>query len=310
MVFDSGEADGVPYLVMECLPGRTLADALANGPLPEDQVRQLALDLLGALGAAHALGIVHRDVKPGNILFSNEGRVKLADFGIAKSADLVDQTMTGQLIGTPAYLAPERLREEEASPATDLYSLGVVLYEALVGRKPFEGDTPVALAYAIDNSSPAPIRELLPAVDPGLDAAIHRALAKDPGDRFPDAAAMASVIAGGTPVERSEDATVFAASPTATEVFPVVGRDAPPAGAATTARRRRDEQPLRHRYYAIGAAAAVVLLAVLLLSRGRGDAGGGAVPATTTAPPVTVSTLAPPPALDDALRRLEDAIVP
>jgi serine/threonine protein kinase len=299
-VFDSGEADGVPYLVMECLPGRTLADALAEGPLPEDEVRQIALDLLGALGAAHALGIVHRDVKPGNVLFSNEGRVKLADFGIAKSADLADQTLTGQLIGTPAYLAPERLRGEEASPATDLYSLGVVLYEALVGRKPFEGDTPIALAHAIGNSSAAPIKEQLPTVDPALDAVIHRALAKDPGGRFPDATAMATAIVGGSPVERFGDATVFATSPTPTEVFPVAGSDAP-AVAGTT---------LQRRHYAMGGAAAVVLLAiVLLLSRGGDDAGGGAAPTTTTAT-APVSTLAPPPALEDALRRLERAVKP
>ncbi|MCU1375801.1 MAG: serine/threonine protein kinase, partial [Actinomycetia bacterium] len=310
-VFDSGEDDGVPYLVMECLPGRTLADALSEGPLPEDQVRELAVDLLGALGAAHALGIVHRDVKPGNILFTNEGRVKLADFGIAKSADLVDQTMAGQLVGTPAYLAPERLRGEEASPSTDLYSLGVVLYEALVGRKPFVGDTPIALAYAIDNSSPPPVQAQLPAIDAVLGEAIHRALAKDPAVRFPDAGSMARVISGEGLATRSGEATV-AASPMATEVFPAAAAPAgaPQANALTTARTWWDGQPATNRrYYAAATAVAVLLLAALLLS-GRG--GGGEQPAgqTTTTAPSTVATVAPPPALDDALRKLEDAVKP
>src|ERR1700722_18658090 len=133
MVFDSGEDDGVPFIVMERLPGRTLADEFLDGPLTLERARAVAREILSALGAAHAAGIVHRDVKPGNVLLTDDGHVKVSDFGIAKTVDDIDQTQTTELIATPQYLAPARLAGEPASSRSDLYSVGVLLYEATSG---------------------------------------------------------------------------------------------------------------------------------------------------------------------------------
>jgi non-specific serine/threonine protein kinase/serine/threonine-protein kinase len=194
-VFDTGEHEGVPYIVMERLPGNTLADRIAAGPLPPEDVRAIAVQVLGALGAAHAAGIVHRDVKPGNVLVAADGSVKIADFGIAKSIDVAsDLTGTGQVLGTPAYLAPEQVEGSGASPSSDLYALGVVLYEALTGQKPFAGPTPVAVAQAVVAGAHRPLAELRPDVDRPLTQAVERAMARDPADRFPSAASMAAAL--------------------------------------------------------------------------------------------------------------------
>ncbi|HEX2150241.1 MAG TPA: serine/threonine-protein kinase, partial [Actinomycetota bacterium] len=134
-VFDTGEHDGIPYIVMERLPGRTLADEIAGGPLSQERVRAVLLDMLEALGFAHRAGVLHRDVKPSNVLLTEDGTAKLADFGIAKMAGQ-NLTQTGNFVGTAAYLAPERLNGLPAGPESDLYSAGVVAYEALTGDKP------------------------------------------------------------------------------------------------------------------------------------------------------------------------------
>lgn len=304
-VFDSGESDGIPFLVMERLPGRSLADELRSGPLPEEQVRRLALDVLGALGAAHALAILHRDVKPGNLLFTDDGSVKLADFGIAKSADLADQTMTGQLVGTAAYLAPERLRGDDATPASDLYALGVVLYEAITGAKPFQGDTPISVAYAVDNTPAPRVRDTLVNVDPRLDEAIHRAMAKDPNRRYPTALDMAAALRESEPATVAAGTTV--AGPTATKVFAA----APAGGLAERGRRWWGGHDPRRRSYIVGGAAiAALVLLLVILTRGGGNSDHPVSP-TTTAPAESTAPLAPPPQpLDDAIRQLEKAVKP
>src|SRR4051794_27406716 len=198
-VYDTGEHDGIPFMVMERLPGETLADRIATGPVDQAWLRQVAGEVLAALAAAHAVGMVHRDVKPGNILLTADGHAKIADFGIAKSleasADRPDLTGTGQLLGTPAYLAPERLDGAPATVSADLYSLGVVLYEALAGRCPFAGDTPLAAARAVAAGEHLPLHELRPDLDPALAATVERAMARAPGDRFPSAEAMAAALA-------------------------------------------------------------------------------------------------------------------
>ena len=193
-VLDSGEIDGQPYMVMECLPGRTLKDALVDGPLGEQQAKAVARDILSALAAAHELGIVHRDVTPANILLTDDGRAKIADFGIAKSLEAGSQTLVGQVLGTPSYLAPERVRGEPATPSADVYALGVVLYEALSATKPFRRDSAVASARAVLSTMPAPLHDLRPDIDPAFAAAIDRAMAKDPAARPASAAAMRAEI--------------------------------------------------------------------------------------------------------------------
>lgn len=200
-VYDTGEDGGIPYIVMERLPGETLADRLRTGaPLDQAWVARVAGDVLGALDAAHGAGIIHRDIKPGNILIGENGCAKVADFGIAKSAEVdgshIDLTTTNLLIGTPAYLAPERISGEPATARTDLYALGVVLYEALGGKKPFSGPTPMSVALAIQHDDPPPLDEVRPDVDPHLAAVVRRAMARNAGERFASAADMLDALEG------------------------------------------------------------------------------------------------------------------
>ena len=222
-VYDTGEEDGTPYLVMERLPGESLADRLADGPVDPDWLRRLAGDVLGALGAAHAAGVVHRDIKPGNILIGEDGCGKVADFGIAKTAEEAtggDTTATGMLLGTPAYLAPERIDGQQATSSSDLYALGVVLYEALAGRKPFDGDTPLAVAHNVTHAEVSSLRTLRPDVEPAFAAAVERAMARDPAARFGSADEMRTALEGG-----DADATIRMAVPSPAPA-PAVG---PPA---------------------------------------------------------------------------------
>src|SRR3954453_11589788 len=176
-VHDSGEHAGTPYIVMERLSGQTLADVIAQGPLPQPQVRSILDDVLSALAVAHAAGILHRDIKPANILFSTSGQVKVADFGVAKSAASA-HTQTGQIVGTMAYLSPDRITGRPASVADDLYAVGVVGYEALTARKPFMQEDIAPLARAITEDQPPPLTELRPDVDPRLIDVIERAMSR------------------------------------------------------------------------------------------------------------------------------------
>jgi non-specific serine/threonine protein kinase/serine/threonine-protein kinase len=310
-VFDTGEEDGQPYIVMERMPGETLADRIASGPVDLEWLRRVAGDVLGALGAAHAAGMVHRDVKPGNILIAEDGRAKVADFGIAKSLDGTgpDLTATNLLIGTPAYLAPEQLTGEPATPRSDLYALGVVLYEAAAGQKPFQAPTPIALALAVQDGKVEPLAQLRPDVNGSLAATIERAMAPDPDRRFGSAVEMAGGLGlapgGDTTLEQlvTEDAP--------TEHLPtvVVASSPPPAAAARPPWQwpRWPVGRIAWRPLAIGAAALVGLLVVLsaaLADDGtppaRADADTSATtdgtPATTAAAPATtVRVFAPDP---------------
>ncbi len=194
-VHDTGEHAGAPFIVMERLSGRSLADELMRGPLVGDHVREILDDVLSALAAAHAAGILHRDIKPANILFTASGDVKVADFGIAKSAE-TPATMTGQIVGTMAYLSADRLMGRPATVSDDLYAVGVVGYEALTGLKPFPQENLAALARAISEDVPVPIRAHRPDAEPVLAATIERAMARDPRWRFPSAEAMRAALHG------------------------------------------------------------------------------------------------------------------
>lgn len=192
-VYDTGEHDGRPYIVMERLPGRTLADDIARGPLPDDRVRTVLAGILEALVAAHGAGILHRDIKPANVLVAENGEIKVADFGIAKSVG-DDLTRTGELVGTVAYLSPDRITGHPASVTDDLYAVGIVGYESLCGRRPFAEDNILALARAITHDRPQPLTELRPDAHPGLVAVIERAMAREPSDRFRSAHEMLSAL--------------------------------------------------------------------------------------------------------------------
>lgn len=200
-VHDYGEQDGTPYIVMERLPGRTLADAIAAGPLSLQQVRSVLDDVLSALAVAHAAGILHRDIKPGNILLDDFGSAKIGDFGIAKSAES-NHTIAGQVVGTMGYLSAERLSGHPATVADDLYAVGVVGYQALTGRAPFPQDNLVALARAVCEGHPVPLNVLRPDVDPALAAVVERAMVRDPRLRFSSADEMRAALHGAVPVGR------------------------------------------------------------------------------------------------------------
>jgi serine/threonine-protein kinase len=200
-VHDVGEEDGLPYIVMELVSGPTLEQEMRPSPLDPERARRLAGEILTALGAAHAVGLVHRDVKPGNVLLGPDGAAKVTDFGIAKStgsdtatAGVDDPTGTGQVMGTVAYMAPERLTGQPATVQSDLYSVAIVLYEMLSGARPFAADTPVGLALAIHNDDPVPLAQRCAQLDPSLVAIVDRGMARRPEDRFASAAEMAAAL--------------------------------------------------------------------------------------------------------------------
>ena len=180
-VFDYGEDDNLAYLVMELVPGEPLSVLVQReGALDPERVRAIMGQAALALGAAHEAGVVHRDVKPANILVMPDGTVKLTDFGIARAVDGSGHTQTGEVLGTPHYLSPEQALGEAATGASDLYALGVVAHELLTGRRPFDKGTPVATALAQVNDPPPP---LPPHVPPGLRSLIEQCLAKKAEDR-------------------------------------------------------------------------------------------------------------------------------
>jgi serine/threonine-protein kinase len=190
-IYDFGRDGGVPYLVMELLEGDTLADRLASGPLPPAEAASIGAAVADALDAAHRQGIIHRDIKPGNVLLTPAGEVKVMDFGIAAAADETHSTTGSGLYGTAAYISPERAAGQAATPAADLYSLGAVLYELLTGRPPFLGDSPVLVVRAHLHERPRPVRELAPWVPARLADTCEAALAKDPAQRPSSAAGLA-----------------------------------------------------------------------------------------------------------------------
>jgi serine/threonine-protein kinase len=229
-VFDTGADGDTQYIVMEFVEGRTLADVLAGGRRPTPtQAVELAQRIAQALSAADAQGIVHRDIKPANVMVTREGKVKVMDFGIARVQTLETAPQTSSVLGTPTYLSPEQAQGAPVDARSDIYSLGVLLYEMLAGRPPFTGDSPVAIAYKQVNEIPPPPSTLNPDVTPRLDAVVMKALAKNPANRYQDADAMAADlerVQQGQEVEATPlmagggDATQVIARPQATQVMP------------------------------------------------------------------------------------------
>ncbi|HEX3686054.1 MAG TPA: protein kinase [Gaiellaceae bacterium] len=185
-VIDRGEQDDRQFIVFEYIPGENLKKLVQRvGPLPEEDAVRLALQIARALGFAHENGLVHRDVKPQNVLLNGDGQAKVTDFGIARSLDVKGGlTQTGTVMGTSDYIAPEQARGSRVDAQSDIYSLGAVLYELLTGEVPFPGDNFVAVAMRHINEPPPSVRERRPDVSPRLDAVIRRAMAKEPRDRF------------------------------------------------------------------------------------------------------------------------------
>jgi eukaryotic-like serine/threonine-protein kinase len=207
-VYDRGEHDETYFIVMENLPGRTLRDLLnEEAPLSQERAIHFGIQILQAAGFAHRRGVIHRDFKPHNVIVAPDDSLKVTDFGIAR-AGASEMTETGSIMGTAQYLSPEQAQGQHVDAASDLYSIGVMLYEMLVGHVPFGGDSAVSIALKHVSDVPQPIRELRPDVHPALEAAVMRALNKDPAQRYRNAdefiaalesarAAIASGVDGG-----------------------------------------------------------------------------------------------------------------
>ena len=197
-IYASGEADGHPYFVMELIDGETLGSVLRrHGALsPEDAMRVVYQAALG-LGAAHAKRLVHRDMKPSNLLLTRTGTVKVTDFGIARSATPSERqlTLTGEMVGTPGYLSPESCTAKPVDARSDVFSLGVVLYECLVGRVPFTDASPLGLMLNVVQTEIPPVRSLNTHVDEALEAVLQKMVSKKPEDRYSDGLAVARALA-------------------------------------------------------------------------------------------------------------------
>lgn len=231
-VFDAGEeiardSSGrelqVPFIVMEHVEGRLLKDLIAQGPLPAEQAVHIVDGILTALEYSHRAGVVHRDIKPGNVMVTSTGQVKVMDFGIARAISDSSATIaqTSAILGTAQYFSPEQARGEAVDARTDLYSTGVVLYELLTGRPPFQGETAVATAYQHVSEAPTPPSRLNPAVTPALDAVVLHALAKDRFERFQTAgdfrhdleAAITGKVVDRAPAGDDFSSTLFGVNP-------------------------------------------------------------------------------------------------
>ncbi len=233
-IFDTVSDDGVEAIIMELVEGRTMRDVLdETGPMPVADVLDIGVQVAEALGEAHRGGVVHRDIKPSNILLCPDRRVMVTDFGIAKAGEDTDLTVTGTLLGTAKYLSPEQVLGDDVDPRSDLYSLGVVLYEAIAGRAPFRAETDAATALARLHQQPRPLREYRGDLPPELIAIVDRLLARDPEQRWSRAIDVRTALAALTRPDH----------PTASDAHdPTRALDAPIALSATETEPPADDE--------------------------------------------------------------------
>ena len=261
-VYDTGIADaqagtdaapgGQPFIVMELVQGRSLQEVLSAGGVTEDRALEVATDVCSALGYAHDRGLIHRDVKPGNILLADDGTVKVTDFGIARAVDNETVTRTAAVLGTAAYLSPEQAQGLDVDPRSDLYSLGVVLYEALTGEQPFTGASAVTVAYQHVQEPPRPPRDVDPAISAAAEAITMRALAKNPANRYQHAEEM-----------RNDLLNARAGTPVAAPAVMSANETALLQPTAATRQVRTHEQERRRRGLGYGALAVLAILALI-----------------------------------------------
>jgi serine/threonine protein kinase len=308
-VYDTGVQGSTHFIVMEYVEGRTLRDLLRiGGPPPPERAALIAADVCDALAAAHARGLIHRDVKPGNVMLTPDGTVKVMDFGIARATSSETITQTHAVIGTAQYISPEQVEGREVDARGDLYSLGCLLYEMLTGRVPFSGESPVAIAYRHVREDPVPPRRINPRIPPALEAITLRAMAKHPAHRYQTAAEL-----------RADLERALAGRPLAAVAAPVGGSDEPapvtqamppPYGYQPTSRQDElsaggdaDRPKRRARVAAIVLSVLTVLLGAsafaLVARNARPDAADPSALttlSTSLAPPTTLlpTTTAPP----------------
>jgi eukaryotic-like serine/threonine-protein kinase len=262
-VYDYGELDGSAYLVMELVPGQSLSSILAaRGSLPADEAVPLLQQAAQGLQAAHAAGLVHRDVKPGNLLVTPDGQVKITDFGIARAGGQAPLTRTGEVMGTAQYLAPEQAMGRAATSSSDVYGLGVVAYEMLTGRRPFDADNPIAVAMSQVNDSPPPLPVTVPSA---VASVILQALAKDPDERPHSASAFSDALGRamrGHPITPRNTPVV---GPPMTQ--PVTSPVLVPAGTAAQPESTAGRRPVGLWALAALVLVAAAAIAVLLLTK-------------------------------------------
>ncbi|MGW6745729.1 protein kinase domain-containing protein [Streptomyces sp. NPDC055025] len=255
-VFDTGEDELagalMPYIVMEYVEGHPLGSVLQRdiaqyGAMPADKALKVTADVLAALEASHEMGLVHRDIKPGNVMMTKRGVVKVMDFGIARAmqSGVTSMTQTGMVVGTPQYLSPEQALGRAVDARSDLYSVGIMLFQLLTGRLPFDADSPLAIAYAHVQEEPVAPSTINRSVTPAMDALVARALKKNPNERFPSASAMGDECArvltagqSGAPVIVVPGAPQRSGSGVGSAVFPPVDQSGqapppPPQGVRT-----------------------------------------------------------------------------
>ncbi|MCK3770541.1 protein kinase [Microbacterium aerolatum] len=305
-VFDYGEENGSAFLVMELVPGEALSTILErDGSLSADKTLDIVAQTASALQAAHAAGLVHRDIKPGNLLITPDGRVKITDFGIARIADQVPLTATGQVMGTVQYLSPEQASGHPASPATDTYSLGIVAYESLAGKRPFTGESQVAIAMAQINEQPPPLPATVPIPVQNLVMAM---IAKKPADRPSSSATVARAaqalrrgdlnsaaiavpaIAGGAGGDDATRILTTGIDDGATRVLPTTAQLATDEVAEEEAGKKKKRSPWTWPLIALIALLAIVLGGTIfaLMNQGEPDPDP-----TTSSPPATSSEPTP-----------------
>ena len=283
-VIDRGEEDGQPFIVLEFVSGRNLKQFVEReGPLSVERALELGMQIARGLAFAHENGFVHRDVKPQNVLLNGDGEAKVTDFGIARSLDVKHGvTQTGTVLGTSDYIAPEQAQGQRVDEHTDIYSLGIVLYEMLIGAVPFTGDNFVAVAMQHINETPPRVSEKRPDVPPRLDAAVARALAKQPDDRF------STMNDFGRELEACLNEVRAGEGASETMVL------SPPRAHSAQRARRRPRVPVAAIFVALGLATAVAVLAVGL-ARDHGSPGSTAGAAGTPVLLSGVTAYDPPP---------------
>ncbi len=261
-IYDVGEQDGVPYIAMEYLEGTTLTELSHDSPLTIHQAKSVIVQVLAALSYAHSHDVVHRDIKPDNIFLLPDGRVKVADFGIARLASSSTMTRVGQVMGTPGYMSPEQVKGEVVGPQSDIFSTGVLLYELLTGTAPFASTSPTSIMYKIVHEEPRAPHLINPGVPPNLEAVIARATAKNLAARYESASSMREDLkSGATPLTTevpSNEGTMLRAAP----LEQVMTLGAPAPCPAPVPLRKKKHVAL---WVGTGAGALLVVIAIVVV---------------------------------------------